>query len=315
MEKIHTLEFYQNNFLEELKKKEKSQNTLKNYKTDLHCFNKFLIQKKGNLKLLQLTSSEVYEYQHFLEENYPSPNSRRRRVQALRIFFDYLIAKNLFDSNPVKKILVSPKVVEKPNPITFETIQKILILLRGEYKEKKGFEKFLALRNIFLIHLIYESALKVSDLSKLKEEHFLKGKNGELRILIAHEKRDPYTVKLSQNFAPLFECYKKGLEKYKDENSLNFDEVFFNGNSYKILSGGLSPRGIELIFNDLSKRIKEKITARDLRQSAIYKWIDQNHPESTIKEWMGVVPSYSLKPFFDHKKGFFPDLPLESILC
>ena len=45
------------------------------------------------------------EYATFLEARYPQSNSRRRKIQTLRIFFDYLIEKNYFTDNPVRKLV------------------------------------------------------------------------------------------------------------------------------------------------------------------------------------------------------------------
>lgn len=319
MENLQKLISYEESFLSELDKKGKSFNTIKNYRTDLHCFNKFLTEKKSIKGLSEFSGTQVQEYQRYIEEKYPSPNSRRRRVQALRIFFDYLVAHELFPDNPIKKIAVSAKVVEKPHPVNFENIQKILQHYRDELKQKKNFEKFLILRNILLVHLIYGAALKVSDLASLRKQHVNKDKNGNYRVLIAHPKRDPYTVILPGSFTGLYDYYKSELESYQDKFQIEFDEILFNANPFKILSGGLSARGIEVIFHDLSKDVKLKVTARDLRQSAIFRWLGASVPETTIKEWMGVTPNYSLKPFKDvaeeNPNEHFPELPLESFLC
>ena len=39
------------------------------------------------------------------------------------------------------------------------------------------------------------------------------------------------------------------------------------------------------------------MTPRNLRQACILKWLCQNISDSTIKEWMGVLPSYNLDPY------------------
>lgn len=319
MENLQKLLNYQESFLKELDKKGKSFNTIKNYRTDLHCFNKFLKEKKSISGLKEFSGTQVREYQKYIEDKYPSANSRRRRVQALRIFFDYLVEHELFPTNPIKKITVSQKVVEKPRPVSFENIQKILNYYRSHFENKKDFERFLILRNILLVHLIYGAGLKVSDLENLTRQHLNLDKDGHYRVLIAHPKRDPYTITLPDSFTPLYDFYKKELLAYQEKFHMSFDEILFNANPFKIISGGLSARGIEVIFHDLSREIDFKVTARDLRQSAIFKWLGLQIADSTIKEWMGVTPNYSLKPYKDVKKEnpseHYPELPLESFLC
>lgn len=318
MKNLQKLITHEENFLSELESRGKSFNTIKNYRTDLQCFNNFLSENKLD-NFNEFNFTQVKEYQTYIEDKYPSPNSRRRRVQALRIFFDYLVINNLFPNNPIKKMVVSAKVVEKPHPVSFENIQKILTLYRSRYQEKEGFEKFLILRNIFLIHLIYGAALKVSDIASMTMNHINLDKKGIYRVLVAHPKRDPYTITLPESFTGIFNFYKKELEVYKDKFQMEFDEILFNGNPFKILSGGLSARGIEVIFHELSKDLELKVTARDLRQSAIFRWIQKGIPETTIKEWLGVTPHYSLKPFKDeikaHEELIFIDLAEENFLC
>ncbi|MBT3585642.1 MAG: hypothetical protein HN509_12120, partial [Halobacteriovoraceae bacterium] len=42
------------------------------------------------------------------------------------------------------------------------------------------------------------------------------------------------------------------------------------------------------------------LTPKSLRQACIFKWLQQGEKEGTIKEWMGVAPSYSLKLYKEH---------------
>lgn len=291
---------YQDNFFQKLTHQGKSFNTIKNYRADLRCFNKFLLEKRNSLELVEFTTQQAQEYNRYLDDKYSSDNSKRRRVQALRIFFDYLIEQGLFDENPVKKVAVSPKVLEKPTPVKYHLIKQLQENLQHKLDNSTGMERLLTLRNKVLIYLIYGAGLKVSDISKLKAGHILKSTNkNEYRILIAHPKRDPYTVILPSSFAIIYKEYLELLEKQKNNDRIDFEDILFNANPFKILAGGLSPRGCEIIFKELSKALNEKITPRALRQSCIFKWIVQGHPHSRIKEWMGVQPVYSLRPYLE----------------
>jgi hypothetical protein len=44
------------------------------------------------------------------------------------------------------------------------------------------------------------------------------------------------------------------------------------------------------------------MTAKSLRQSCIFKWLNQNINHTTIKEWLGVTPSYSLELYLEEMK-------------
>lgn len=297
---MDNLLIYQDDFLKKLSDQGKSFNTIKNYRADLRCFNNFMLAKKKKLELVEFTTHQAQEYTRFLDEKYQSDNSKRRRVQALRLFFDYLIELGKFDENPIKKVAVSPKVLEKPNPTSYHELKKLMEFLNHKKVNTTGMERLLTLRNEMLIAFIYGAGLKVSDISSLKSGNILKStKKDEYRVLIAHPKRDPYTVTLPTSFASLYKEYREFLEKQKERDGIDFDDILFNANPFKILAGGLSPRGCEVIFKEFSKLIGSKITPRSLRQSCIFKWIVQAHPHARIKEWMGVQPVYSLKPYLD----------------
>ncbi len=286
-------------FLDQLNAAGKSFNTVKNYKTDLNCYNKYLALKGRDLFITEMTHAEVLEYNKFLEDTYNSPNSIRRRIQALRIFFDTLVHKGLIEHNPLKQAAVAPKRVDKPNPASFKLLIKLYELNFANTKSKKPLERLTAYRNLVLIELIYGGGLKVSDLEALESKHVFRQQDGAFRVMITPPKRDPYTVELSANFERFYTPYVGFLEEQKVKDDIEFSNFFFNANPYKILAGGLSPRGIEVLFKEFGNKLNDKITAKSLRQACIFHWINQAKPDASIKEWIGVQPQYSLKPFHD----------------
>ena len=291
----------QQEFLRLLEKQGKSFNTVKNYKADLQCFNGFLIHKEQPLKIRSFTSSQVQEYSQYLDDKYDSSNSVRRRVQALRLFFDYLMQQNLFPENPLKKMAVSPKVLDTPLPTPFPEVLKSFVLLKNKVQNNEGLSQLVSARNVIIFHLIYGSGLKVSDIAKLHFSSILKDQKG-YRVLVEHPKRDPYSVPLPASFNADFQFYKTHYLNFLKKEELEIKELLFNANPYKILAGGLSPRGTELFFEDLRKSTKSVMTAKSLRQSCIFKWLNQNINHSTIKEWLGVTPSYSLELYLEELK-------------
>ena len=288
-------------FFKLLKSKGRSFNTIKNYKTDLECFRQYIEQNYSSESLSHFDNKKIKLYGHYLEERYQSDNSRRRRVQTLRIFFDFLVEKSFFDSNPVRQIPTSPKFVDCPRPaklVHIQTAWEYLLKIANNSKETKV-NRLIAERNQLLILFIYGAGLKVSNLSNLKVEH-LYLKSDPPRVLISPPKREPYTIPLPIVFKELFEKYSQNLSAQKKVSDLNFSDVLFNANPHRVLSGGLSPRGIELVFEDIRKQIvSNDLTAKSLRQACVFKWLKQKCDHSLIKEWLGVAPSYSLKPYVD----------------
>jgi site-specific recombinase XerD len=302
MKKIDLLD-EQKNFLTKLENDGKSFNTVKNYRTDLNCYNKYLAANGRELHINGMTLTEVKEYGQHLESLYNSPNSIRRRIQAMRIFFDFLLARGLVESNPLKQAIVSPKKVDIPRPASFPCIIQLYKNLEKQTTSEKNLEKLAAYRNLVLIELIYGGGLKVSDIALLTNQSVFRNNDGEYRVMINHPKRDTYSIELDQNFEKYFTSYQGLLEEQKNKDDIDFENLFYNGNPYKILAGGLSPRGIEVLFKDFSKTLSSKITAKNLRQACVFKWIAMKKNDSTIKEWLGVQPAYSLKPFHELMKN------------
>ena len=292
-------------FLEKLKVDGKSRNTLKNYKTDLDCFNHYLTSKQGSLDFADFGPTKVMEYGAFLEAKYSSNNSKRRRIQALRIFFDFLMQKGLFSENPVRKLKASPKVLDVPRPTPQKDIQTLWAYLNDTSKCKNQLEKLIFKRNQVIVLLIYGAGLKVSDLAYLKKDHIHPGT--ETRVMIVPTKRDPYSVPLPHIFQKVFDEYLEMIKEITEKSGPHFDHILFNANPYRILSGGLSPRGLEIVFEELRRKLDITLTPKSLRQACIFKWLKQKIEDGPIKEWMGVAPSYSLKLYKKHLNEFLYD--------
>ncbi len=293
---------WQAEFYESLRSKGRSPNTLKNYKTDLDCFNQYLIEAQSSLDIENYSIPQILEYGKYLEHKYSSDNSRRRRVQALRLFFDFMVEKNIFNHNPVKKVPTSPKFLDIPRPTSLAHVKTLWMHLLEQSRPKQAKIELLKIqRNQLIFLLIYGSGLKVSDISDLRRDHFSFGKSP--RVMILHPKRDPYSVALPEIFQKVYESYIELLERVKKDHKQSFSHVFFNANAHRILNGGLSARGIELIFDGWRKELMIEVTPKSLRQSAIFTWLHSGINESVIKEWLGVSPSYSLKLYRDHQQG------------
>ena len=291
-------EFYKN-----LRAQGKSQNTLKNYKTDLDCFNFYLNTEYASVEVKNFDQALVSNYGKYLENKYSSDNSRRRRVQALRIFFDFLLNKSLVSSNPVRKLPTSPKFLDIPRPTPFIDVKTLWTYLVEESHSQDKIQELLSKRNQILFLLIFGAGLKVSDLSELNASD-ITIIGGESRVLIHHPKRDAYTVTLPKIFEKVYADYLAILDEMKNKSQINFDKLLFYANPYRIISGGLSPRGVEIIFEDYRNKLMITLTPKSLRQACIFKWIQQEKSTTLIKEWIGLAPSYDLKLYLEHAPNF-----------
>jgi site-specific recombinase XerC len=159
-------------------------------------------------------------------------------------------------------------------------------------------DAILSRRNQVITLLIFGGGLKVSDLQHISHQSLTLGDRPH--VMVTPKRRDPYTIELPKIFTEVYENYYQLLEQAKQSQGIEFDHILFNANPYKILSGGLSSRGLEMIFEDLRKKLLIQVTPKSLRQACIFNWLHQKIPDGVIKEWLGLAPSYSLKLYKEH---------------
>src|SRR5690606_19108477 len=193
------------------------------------------------------------------------------------------------------------KFLDIPRPTAFSEVKTLWEYLLAEEQAPENLNKLIALRNQLVVLFIYGAGLKVSDLSHLKNRQLLL--KGDIpRVMIEHPKRDPYTIPLPEIFFEVWQRYEKALALEKERAGLTFDEVLFAANPHRILAGSLSARGMEVIFEEIRGKLMITLTPKSLRQACIYKWLKLGLNDATVKEWLGVAPSYSLKPYRDSLK-------------
>lgn len=299
--KIEQLLHYQKSFLDHFKSMGKSENSLKCYRLDFNCLNDFV---KNHFK--QVKQDVTFDHgitknlEHYLGEKYPNINSVRRKLQTMRLFFDFLVEKKIVQINPIKQIQSSPKVLYPPTlhkMVEIESVQLYLIYkIKNSSSSKEVLQNF---RNYILFLIIYHGGLSVTLLSNLKKEHFLNlnTDDDEFRILISDNKRrEPYSIPIPSAFKKTFKTYFNLLNEEMIKDDYFFDQVFFNSNSYRLISAGISARGLEDIFHKMCETLKLEIaiTPKSLRQTATLHWLAENTPVSTVKEWLGVAPAYNI---------------------
>lgn len=287
-------------FLQQLKSMGKLPNTIKNYKNDLSIFAQFLDQNKEGEKQLSLEKMNPLLAQHFgdyLTSLYPKSNSKRRRLQVVRMFYDFLVKEKVVSDNPIKTIPSFPRVLELPKPCPYLDIIKTWKYLEKEInpfssKDENPFKKALALRNGLVFILIYTSGLTISQIKKLTKESLSLGKNP--RIIVTPNKRDPYSLPLHKGFVDYYEDYQKELRKLQLGHT---NHLFLAANRHTFMNRPLSDRGVDLIFEHIRSRLNIKMTPKNLRQACITSWFNRGESLTNIKKWMGVAPNHDLSSY------------------
>lgn len=170
-----------NDFLAYLKlERGLSENTLINYKYDLHKFLRFLAKEINEVN--EIEEQHVRAFVYTLNDQY-SPLTQSRILSSLSTFFSYLLLDEKIDANPMQ-FIEHPKTSRKlPVFLTLEEIELILDQIdRNTYEGD---------RNYVILDCLYSFGLRVSELTSLRmsdvffDEGFIRifGKGNKERLV------------------------------------------------------------------------------------------------------------------------------------
>ncbi len=133
-----------------------SQNTLSAYNTDLQGLFVFLHKKR--LSLPTVTPKHLRAYFAKLHEDKIGSRSLSRKLSSFRAFFRFLVAEKIITTDPTSH-LDSPKLGRSlPKTLSVTEVDQLL---------KRDSSSPLALRDHAMLHLLYATGLRVSELVSL----------------------------------------------------------------------------------------------------------------------------------------------------
>lgn len=137
-----------------------SQNTVKAYAGDLLALEDFLTDA-GAASWRQCDREKLLDFLDFLRDRGMETSSIARHLTAARMFFRYLTMEKLIPADPTV-LMDSPKLWRiLPDYLSVDEVDALLAVFpaRGEA---------LDIRNRAILHLLYASGLRVSELTSLK---------------------------------------------------------------------------------------------------------------------------------------------------
>lgn len=141
-----------------------AKNSALSYQRDLLDFKKFLARIKT--AELSVTAQDISSYIIYLAKNNLQPRSINRKISTLKTYYDFLISENHLKFNPTITIDLPKYSAKLPSVMS---IADISILL--DYCSKDN--SIEAVRLKAMIHLLYASGLRVSELVSLKLANIL----------------------------------------------------------------------------------------------------------------------------------------------
>lgn len=256
-------------FIESLKSRQASANTLASYERDIIKFDKYFTQK--GKKIFDLTKDDMQEYVNHLKDTGKSNSTISRSTASLKSFYRYLVNKKLAEDNIVENIEV-PKVARKePMILTSAEIEKLLE--QPDLSELKG------QRDKVMLEILYVTGIRVTELVSLRIDDVnfssgyirVKKKNSERHIPLGNR-----SMKLLKEY---MERVRPLLIRTEEEKSL-----FINTNGQKMTRQGYWK--ILKQYKDQAK-IDKEITPHTIRHSFAVHMLQNGTEVKKVQELLG----------------------------
>ncbi len=158
-------------FLDFLRVRNASRNTVRNYGKDLALFADHLARGADReARFDEITRLTIREFMAEGSQRGLTQATLARRLSALRAFFDYLVREEGLPSNPARSVS-APKIPKKlPTVMTAEETNRLV----DEVEYKDGRDRFpeKVVRDRLIFELLYATGLRVSELVGLNVDDF-----------------------------------------------------------------------------------------------------------------------------------------------
>ena len=144
-----------------------SKNSILSYKRDLFDFRNYITQQK--LSELNIATENIRDWIEYLANNNLQPRSISRKLSTIKSYYEFLISESHTAFNPTLTVNL-PKYQNKlPKILSIDEIKSLLEYCRQD-KSPEG------IRLNAMVHLLYASGLRVSELVSLKLSNILNNK-------------------------------------------------------------------------------------------------------------------------------------------
>ena len=265
-------------FLDSLKNKKYSPNSIQGHRLDLRKFLKWLKVDEDNYdsqellkKIRNLNLEDLETYLNYLRKSY-KPRTLARHTSTLKLFLDNLELQGLIKRSPAHQLRFPEVMPDAPEILSPGEVVALL--------ESPSLDHYLGLRDRAMLELLYSSGLKVNELLGLDiEDLFL-----DLEFLKIRSKRErmvPITKKAIQ-------VLRKYLSGAREQRLLNpNDPCLFPGRN----GTRLTRVGFWAMIKNHAQRsgVNSRINPRILRHSFAVHLLQNGIDLSDIKELFGYV--------------------------
>ncbi|MCX8075333.1 MAG: tyrosine recombinase [Clostridia bacterium] len=256
-------------FIENLKHRQASANTVASYERDIVKFSNYFENKSK--KIFDLKKTDMNDYIEYLEEEGKSNSTISRTVASIKAFYRYLLNKKLVEENIADKV-EAPKV-DRKEPIILTTSEVETLLEQPDVSDLKG------QRDKTMLEVLYATGIRVTELISLNVDDVnlnnnyisVKKKNTHRHIPIGN-----YASKCLQTY---IENIRPLLIRTEAEKCL-----FINSNGQKMTRQGFWK--ILKQYKDQAK-ISKELTPHTIRHSFAVHMLQNGAEIKTVKELLG----------------------------
>ena len=264
-------------FLDYLRiEKNRSENTLRSYQTDLELLMEFLTNK-GVSDWNKSTTDLIKEWVIDLKRKHISNTTIARRISSVKVFFGFLVKRNLIEINPTLK-LISPKLNKVlPNVLGQKQAEQLLTQAANIEVEEEIEE--VRIRDYAILEVLYSTGIRVSELVGLNLED-INFSNLTLKVLGKGRK---------ERVVPFGIPARDAIDKYLDESRNKFNSKNINALFLGQRGNRLNVRQVRRILNKAMAQIEngKEISPHDLRHSAATHMLEAGADLRIVQELLG----------------------------
>jgi integrase/recombinase XerD len=255
-------------YMEDIKKRNLSNNTIDAYLRDIHQFEAFLTDNKTELQSVDKVT--IMSYVQMLNRLRKAEASIARSVVALRNFYKFMVREGIIEKTPAIDYDI-PKVKRSvPEILTVEEVD--VLLAAPDLNTGKG------IRDRAMLELMYATGIKISEMLELTVNDI----NLRLKYMKCRG------LKAKERIIPLGDYAVQYLEKYlpcrEELNTKKRDLLFFNSHGDK-----MTRQGFWKILKAYSRKlnIHKDINLYTLRHSFAVHLLENGADMKSVQELLG----------------------------
>ena len=256
-----------NDFKEKMIAEDISDNSLKNYVSDIKIFYRWYREIDFSENIEKVTHYHLTAYKDYLIHNQRKrASSINRNIQSLRNFFRFMTVQKRIKKDPSEKVKFLRRIKRtQPKALTKNDIHKLLSVTSHSSHGTKQ-------RNYAIIQLLLQTGIRVGEMVNLEiRDLTLYDRSGEIRVVNAKGGKE--------RTIPLNSSARKALRNYLEGRHLEEGgAVFFSKQNRK-----MTVRAVQKVINSLAgKSGIENMSPHTLRHTFAINYLRSN-PECLVE--------------------------------